>query len=121
MQIVQRMTQDPQRCLYCGNGNVEEHAPFLDLERDVNWGDYTYLCSICVARIAVLFGYMTEEEAQGFKDKIENMEAEVYELKATLEQRDQRLERILVGARTASHERERTGIKKPRVRRSRSE
>ena len=50
MRLVERMVQHPPTCLHCGRGNTDEAEfplPNLDLEREVNWGDSTYIWVSC--------------------------------------------------------------------------
>src|SRR5262245_22291124 len=107
MRLVERMTQHPPRCLHCGKGNTGEGdaysdtglipLPYLDLEREVNWGDPTYLCGPCVLMAASLYGYIPPEQAQTLEQTITSLRRERHELRATLSERTRRLDSIVKG------------------------
>lgn len=88
MHVVDRMTQSPPNCMICGVGNTPDTegniGPFLDLERDVNWGDSTYLCESCGSKVGASFGMITTTEAeehhlqmQALKKKLHDKDAEI--------------------------------------------
>lgn len=111
MRKVQRMTQTPTQCLYCLRGNTTDDPHTLDdfwaldLERDVNWGDSTYLCRYCVDKLAVLCGYATMEQVEEQLDIQARMRKRIHDLEAKLEQRNRRLEQIAVGTRAVKRTR----------------
>ena len=87
MHLVERMTQAPPNCMVCGAGNTPdgvtgEIGPFLDLERDVNWGDSTYLCMLCCTQIGAHAGLMTAEEKQSLEAQIRKLKTQVHSLEA---------------------------------------
>jgi hypothetical protein len=100
------MVMTPQTCMYCGCGNVpsskdeEEIGPFLDLERDVNWGDSVYLCMNCVMKVAGLCGYISEDQWKDLEKKIDKLEKTNHDLKAELESQERRLRVVAAGNRT---------------------
>src|SRR5438105_2777823 len=94
LQLVDRMTLAPNRCLICGCGNVENEdrtlGPFIDLGIDYNWGDSGYLCVPCASRIATLIGWVTPEEQQSFEAQLEKKNREIHDLRSKLELRGRR-------------------------------
>lgn len=101
-----RMTQTPPNCLHCGRGNVPDDPDTLedfwviDLERDVNWGDPTYLCKYCVEQVGALAGMLPNSEAVKKDNVIQHQLRRIHDLEAKLEVRDRRLSKINEG-RTA--------------------
>jgi DNA-directed RNA polymerase subunit RPC12/RpoP len=88
MQLVERMTGSPPNCMNCGRGNTPDTdghvGPFLDFQREVNWGDDAYLCSTCGAQVAMLFGF-TDDETLTEKDRIiQAKNKEIHNLKARI-------------------------------------
>lgn len=105
MRLVERMTLTPQKCLYCGCGNVEdrdtgETGPFLDLERDINWGDSVYLCMRCVAEIAANCEYIDPTQAKELEAALDAKDAIIHELKAEMDSIARRIRVIEAGSRT---------------------
>jgi hypothetical protein len=107
MQLVERMTQHPPTCLHCGRGNTvdEPNIPALDLQREVNWGDSTYICGTCVMQAAALYGYISPEQYQELQDTIESLQKQRHELRAQLEKKDRRLSAISSGRQALRDER----------------
>lgn len=115
MRLVERMTQNPPRCLYCGKGNTTARddeldtdllpLPYLDLEREVNWGDSTYLCGPCVLKAAALYGYITPEQALTLEQTITSLRRERHDLRAMLQERTRRLDSIVKGREALQAER----------------
>ena len=99
MRLVETMTQHPPTCLHCGNGNTEQEPklPVLDLEREVNWGDSTYICGRCMMVAALLYDFVSPEVHQELTQTIESLKGEKHELKALLEVRERRLQSIVEG------------------------
>lgn len=101
MRVVERMTQEPPRCLHCGAGNVPgadgEVEPALDLERDIGWGDPTYLCGSCVSQAAALWGYISEDTAQDYERQIKKLKADLHETKAKFAEQSRRVRRVTEG------------------------
>lgn len=91
MHLVERMTQTPPNCMVCGKGNTPDEAgeigPFLDLERDVNWDDSTYLCKNCGTAIGAIFGMQTEDDALGYRREIRRLRRDLHEAKAERRQK----------------------------------
>jgi hypothetical protein len=69
----------------------------IDLERDVNWGDSTYVCKYCCALLAEIAGYVDMGALQDQMNTNEALKRKVHQLKAQLEERDRRLEAIAEG------------------------
>ena len=86
MHLVERMTSAPAACLICGNGNVPDTAgeigPFLDLEREVNWDDSTYLCKNCGTAIGAMFGMQTEDDVLHYRQEIRTLKRQLHEERA---------------------------------------
>ena len=101
MRKVEKMTQHPPTCLHCGRGNTlgpdGEQTPALDLQRDVNWGDSTYLCSACVDVAALIFGYKTAEDVQQVEELNQLLQQQLHDLKAERDLKQRRIETILAG------------------------
>lgn len=110
MRIVERMTQTPPKCLHCGAGNIENTAgevePALDLERDVGWGDPTYICSQCVAQIAALWGYISIDQENDYKREVKRLKKELHELTARHSAVMRRIRQVTAGRAAASKLRE---------------
>ena len=94
MHLVERMTQSPPNCFVCGRGNTPDSdgviGPFLDLERDVNWGDSTYLCPDCGVQIGGNFGMESPHGVQSLKAEIATLERRNHELRAEIDSWTQR-------------------------------
>lgn len=86
MHLVERMTDTPPNCMICGKGNTPDKAgnigPFLDLERDVNWDDSTYLCMDCGQSIGTACGLLTADEVRMRDLEIRRLRQELHEEKA---------------------------------------
>jgi hypothetical protein len=106
VRIVERMTQSPPKCLHCGAGNVTNTAgeiePALDLERDVGWGDPTYICSQCVAQIAALWGYISIDQEQDYRREIKRLKKELHDLSAKHAGVMRRIRSVTAGRRAAA-------------------
>ena len=89
MHLVERMTEPPCTCLICGKGNTPDEngdiGPFLDMERDVNWGDPTYLCEDCGTKIGAQFGMVTTTEIEDYESKVRKLEKQLHDEKARYE------------------------------------
>lgn len=85
MHLVERMTRNPPACMVCGKGNTPDTAgdigPFLDLERDVNWDDSTYLCKDCGTAIGAEFGMQTEDDVLHLRRQIRQLKGELHDQK----------------------------------------
>ena len=99
------MVQSPIQCLYCMRGNTPDDPDsmddfwVLDLERDVNWGDPTYLCKYCCERIAAMTGFVPEEDMREQQNIVRQQLRKIHDLQARLEDRQRRLDQIDVGDR----------------------
>jgi len=107
MRLVDRMTQHPPTCLHCGRGNTvrEPNIPDLDLMREVNWGDSTYICGSCVMEAAALYGYISPEQYEDLELTIKSLREERHELRAQLEKKQRRLSAISSGREALRDER----------------
>ena|SRR5215471_1350688 len=107
MQLVDRMTQHPPTCIHCGAGNTvrEPAIPNLDLQREVNWGDSTYICGSCCMMIAGLYGYISPEQYQELELTITSLKEQRHELRAQLEKKQRRLSAISSGRTALQDER----------------
>ena len=108
MRLVERMVQHPPTCLHCGRGNTDEAEfplPNLDLEREVNWGDSTYICGACVMQICALAGYISPDQFQELEATITSLRGEKHDLKARLEAKERRLSAISSGRKALRDER----------------
>jgi hypothetical protein len=87
MHLVERMTSAPCACMICGRGNVADTAgnigPFLDLERDVNWDDSTYLCMDCGQSIGMACGLPSADELTSMRQEVRSLRRKVHEAKAS--------------------------------------
>jgi len=101
----ERMTQQPMLCLTCFRGNTPNDPDsmddfwVLDLERDVNWGDPTYLCKYCCERIAALTGFVPEADYIEQANIVKQQLRRIHDLQAKLEERNRRLDQIAQGTR----------------------
>jgi len=117
MHKVERMVETPTQCLVCMRGNTPDDPDTmdefwaLDLERDVNWGDPTYLCKYCCEKIAMLSGFASMTELTEAMQRNEDQKVKIHDLKAKLERRETRLKKILAGEVELRKERKRTGKK----------
>ena len=100
MHKVSRMTQTPTTCLHCGRGNTPDDPDTLDafyaidLERDVNWGDSTYVCCYCCRVVAEIAGYVDMATLQEQMNENEALKRKLHATRSRLEERDRRLEAI---------------------------
>jgi hypothetical protein len=106
MFLVETMTMAPNCCLTCGKGNTPDGrtgvvGPFVDLAIDYNWGDSGYMCSDCVAKLAVLFGWISPDTKKEQDLKIAKLEKEIHDLNADMDRRRLREKKVLRKARIA--------------------
>lgn len=105
MHKVSRMTQTPTTCLVCGRGNTPDDPDTMDeffaidLERDVNWGDSTYVCCYCCATLAGLAGFVDEAAMAETMNENEKLRQRVHRLRAALEERKRRQIAMVEGQR----------------------
>jgi len=103
MHKVELMTQTPTTCLVCARGNTpnDPHSIdefwAIDLERDVNWGDSTYLCRYCVDEIAAMGGFVTEGQLAEMTDMADGLRRERHELQAEFDDYRRRARVMLAG------------------------
>lgn len=105
--LVERMTQTPNACLVCGNGNVPDGqtgviGPFVDLGIDYNWGDSGYLCLDCVGRIAVLAGWISPDTEKAYRRTVKGLKEKIHDLEATIDLKRERERSALKRARAVS-------------------
>lgn len=118
MHKVSLMTQTPTTCLVCGRGNVPDDPHTMDdffaidLERDVNWGDSTYICRYCCDTLAALAGFVTMDQLQEQMNINKKQGKRIHDLHAALQARERRLEAITGGARALKSEKKRQVKKK---------
>lgn len=107
MRLVEVMSQHPPVCLHCGKGNTEDEPRIsvLDLEREVNWGDSTYLCGRCVMIAAALYEYISPEQYSELEDTVQSRDKQIHELRAALSEKERRLTTILDGKKALRDER----------------
>ena len=112
MHKVERMTQHPITCLYCGRGNTPDGHETLDdfwaidLERDVNWGDSTYLCKYCVEKMAMQSGFVTMADLTEQQNVVRAQARKIHDLQAKLEAKSRRLQQINDGRAAVRKNRE---------------
>lgn len=118
MHKVERMTQMPTNCLYCGRGNTPDDPDTMDdfwaidLERDVNWGDPTYLCKYCCDVLAAQAGYVTMDQLMEQQNINQAQGRKIHDLQAKLEQRQRRLDTITAGRQAETRAKKTTSRKK---------
>jgi hypothetical protein len=109
VRLVDRMTQNPPVCLHCGSGNVEDHAGqiprAIDLEREVNWGDSTYLCEKCGMLVAGLLDFISPDDYKELERTIASQKKQLHEVKAMLHAQKRRTTAILEGKKAIRAER----------------
>ena len=104
MHLVQTMTMAPNRCLVCGNGNVEDRetgevGPFLDLGIDYNWGDSAYLCGNCAGQAAMHFGWISPDTKLELEQKVKRQNKKIHDLEGEIDMRRERERSALRRAR----------------------
>lgn len=118
MHKVSRMTQTPTTCLHCGRGNTPDDPDTMDeffaidLERDVNWGDSTYICMYCARVISELSGHVDMASLTEVMNTNERLKKKLHDTRALLEAKNRRLEQITAGARALKSEKKRQAKKK---------
>ena len=106
MHKVQLMEQTPTQCLHCGRGNTPDDPDTMDdfwavdLERDVNWGDSTYICKYCCDVLAATAGYVTHEQLLEQQQLADNLRAELHDSKAELASYKRRVRVVMAGKKT---------------------
>jgi hypothetical protein len=107
VRLVEVMVNHPPVCLHCGKGNTDDEPrlPSLDLEREVNWGDSTYLCGRCVMIAAALYEYISPGQYQDMQDEIDSKARQIHELRAELDVKSRRISAILEGKKAVQAER----------------
>lgn len=110
MHKVEIMTQAPTNCLTCGRGNTVDDPHTMedffaiDLERDVNWGDPTYICRYCCDTLAALAGFVTEDQLREQMNLNQRLKERLHDTEAQLEEKKRRLNRISRGRRALKDE-----------------
>jgi hypothetical protein len=104
MFLVETMAMAPNCCLVCGKGNTPDGktgrvGPFLDLAIDYNWGDSGYMCSDCVARAAVLFGWISPDTKKELELHIGRMEKSLHDMEADMDRRRRREKQLKAAVR----------------------
>lgn len=88
MRLVERMTGSPPNCMYCGAGNTpDEHGkigPFIDMEREVAWGDDAYLCEKCATQVGTLMGLAPAEELKKQQRMLKEAQKQVHDLQSDI-------------------------------------
>lgn len=118
MHRVQLMTQTPPSCLTCGRGNTPDDPDtmdefwVLDLERDVNWGDSTYICKYCVDEIAAISGLVTTAQLDEAQQIIEAIRKKLHNKTSELEQFKEKVRAKFAGDRAAAEIAKATAPKK---------
>lgn len=103
MHKVERMTQHPATCLHCGRGNTVDGDDTMDefwaidLERDVNWGDSTYICKYCVDIIAQTAGFVTLTQLAEQQEISEHIRQELHSTRAEFDSYRRRVRTMLAG------------------------
>lgn len=124
MHKVAVMQQAPAKCLLCNRGNIADDPDtmddmwFLDLERDVNWGDPTYLCKYCCEKVGVMAGLVGMQELSEAQDLNKALRKRIHQLEADRDVKNRRLEAIGRGkqaVRQVKKERERAELDKLRT------
>lgn len=89
MHLVERMTQAPPQCIFCGAGNTpyedtERVGPFIDTERDTGWGDPIYICTreSCAGQVAVLAGWISPDTAKDLERRIKKLTKDLHDAHA---------------------------------------
>jgi len=77
----------------------------IDLERDVNWGDSTYICKYCCDVLAATAGFVTMDQLTEQMNINQSLQRKVHDLTAKLEQRNRRLDQIATGRRAVQRTR----------------
>lgn len=97
MRNVERMTQAPPQCIFCGSGNVPYEdtrmiGPFIDTARDTGWGDPIYICHrvSCAGQVALLAGYISPDTAQDLKNRVKKLEKDLHDARASQESAERR-------------------------------
>ena len=103
MHKVSRMSQTPTTCLHCGRGNTPDDPDTMDefyaidMERDVNWGDSTYICRYCAAILAEVAGYVDMATLQDQMNENAALKRKLHSMRAKLDGRNRRLIAIAEG------------------------
>lgn len=103
MHKVERMTQHPATCLHCGRGNTVDGDDTMDdffaidLERDVNWGDSTYICMYCVDVMAQTAGFVTLGQLDEQQKVSEHLRQELHSVRAEFDSYRRRVRTMLAG------------------------
>ena len=103
MHKVEMMSQMPSTCLHCGRGNTPDEPDTidefwaLDLERDVNWGDSTYICKYCVDQLAAVAGFVTMEQLDEVTRQVDDMRVKLHEKAAEHDSYRRRVQATLLG------------------------
>lgn len=88
--LVERMTDAPPNCMFCGTGNVPDEngdiGPYLRTLLDRHWGDSCYICEPCAMTVGAIFGMVTTDDVADFNRKIRKLEKHAHNLEAQIEQ-----------------------------------
>lgn len=110
MHKVTRMVQTPTTCLHCGRGNTPDDPDTMDdffaidLERDVNWGDSTYVCKYCCEQLAEIAGFVDMATLQEQMNTNEQLKRKLHQTNAKLDQKTRRLDAIVAGKKALKKE-----------------
>jgi hypothetical protein len=108
--------------MYCGRGNTPDDPDTMDefwaidLERDMNWGDSTYICKYCCDVLAATAGFVTMDQLTEQMNINQGLKKKVHDLQARLEQRNRRLDAIAKGQQAIRRtKKERAPVEEPTV------
>lgn len=103
MHLVERMTQQPPTCIFCGAGNTpyegtDKIGPFIDTERDTGWGDPIYIClrDSCAGRIALLADWISQDTKHDLENHIKSLTAKLHEANSRAESAERRSRKVPV-------------------------
>lgn len=87
--LVERMTNPPPNCMFCGCGNVPDESgeigPFLATRLDRAWGDSCYICPPCGMSVGAIFGMAGPDELAAAQRATRLRDREIHDLKSQIE------------------------------------
>lgn len=109
LELVSKMVGSLPNCAFCSGGGCSAvTAPGVD----INWGDNLYMCEGCVSVAAQLVGLLPEDKVEELVGRNNFLEKRLQQVSTELETANERIDKMLEGARAKKEARKAREAKK---------